>query len=81
MTTPSSGGRTKLRPNGGDSPKPPRLRSVVRISIDREAIAALDKQALAAQLGIGLVARWLASWIVEVVGCCDMRSLELSAHS
>jgi uncharacterized membrane protein YeaQ/YmgE (transglycosylase-associated protein family) len=64
MTTPSSGGRTKLRPNGGDSPEPPRLRSVVRISIDREAIAALDKQALAAQLGIGLVAGWLASWIV-----------------
>jgi uncharacterized membrane protein YeaQ/YmgE (transglycosylase-associated protein family) len=37
---------------------------VVRISIDRKALAALDKQALAAQLGIGLVAGWLASWIV-----------------
>jgi uncharacterized membrane protein YeaQ/YmgE (transglycosylase-associated protein family) len=64
MTTPSSGGRTKLRPNDGGSPEPPRLRSVVRISIDRKALAALDKQALAAQLGIGLVAGWLASWIV-----------------
>ena len=64
MTTTSSGGRTKRRSNGGGSPEPPRLRSVVRISIDREALAALDKQALAAQLGVGLVAGWLASWIV-----------------
>lgn len=43
-------------------PHPPR--SPVRISIDREALAAIDKQALAAQVGIGLVAGWLASWIV-----------------
>ena len=64
MTPTTSGGRTKRRPNGGGSPEPPRLRSVVRISIDRKALAALDKQALAAQLGIGLVAGWLASWIV-----------------
>jgi uncharacterized membrane protein YeaQ/YmgE (transglycosylase-associated protein family) len=64
MTPTSSGDRTKRRPNGGGSPEPPRLRSVVRISIDRKALAALDKQALAAQLGIGLVAGWLASWIV-----------------
>ena len=64
MTPTSSGGRTKRRPNGGGSPEPPRLRSVIRISIDRKALAALDKQALAAQLGIGLVAGWLASWIV-----------------
>jgi len=63
MTT-SSSGRTKQRPNGGGSPKPPRLRPLVRISINREALAAIDKQALAAQLGIGLVAGWLASWIV-----------------
>ena len=64
MTTTSSGGRTKRRAKGGGSPEPPRLRSVVRISIDRETLAALDKQALAAQLGIGLIAGWLASWIV-----------------
>ncbi len=64
MTTTSSGGRTKRRRNGVSSPEPPRLRSVVRISIDRAALAALDKQALAAQLGVGLVAGWLASWIV-----------------
>jgi uncharacterized membrane protein YeaQ/YmgE (transglycosylase-associated protein family) len=43
---------------------PPRLRPLVRITINREALAVLDKQALAAQLGIGLVAGWLASWIV-----------------
>ena len=64
MTTTSSGSRTKRRSNGGASPEPPRLRSLVRITINREALAALDKQALAAQLGIGLVAGWLASWIV-----------------
>ena len=64
MTTTSSGNRTKRRSNGGSSPEPPRLRSVVRISINREALAALDKQALAAQLGIALIAGWLASWIV-----------------
>jgi uncharacterized membrane protein YeaQ/YmgE (transglycosylase-associated protein family) len=63
MTT-SNSGRTKRRPNGGGSPEPPRLRPLVRISINREALAAIDKQALAAQLGIGLVAGWLASWIV-----------------
>ena len=43
---------------------PPRLRPLVRITINREALAVLDKQAFAAQLGIGLVAGWLASWIV-----------------
>jgi uncharacterized membrane protein YeaQ/YmgE (transglycosylase-associated protein family) len=64
MTTAPSGNRTKRRSNGGGSPEPPRLRSVVRISINREALAALDKQALAAQFGIALVAGWLASWIV-----------------
>lgn len=64
MTTTSSGGRTKRRPNGVGSPEPPRHRPLVRITVNREALAALDKQALAAQLGIGLVAGWLASWIV-----------------
>jgi uncharacterized membrane protein YeaQ/YmgE (transglycosylase-associated protein family) len=64
MTTTSSGGRTKRRPNGGGSPEPPCHRPLVRITVNREALAALDKQALAAQLGIGLVAGWLASWIV-----------------
>ena len=40
------------------------FRSPVRISIDREALAALDKRAIAAQVGVGLVAGWLASWLV-----------------
>ncbi len=32
--------------------------------MDREALAGLDKRALAAQVGVGLAAGWLASWIV-----------------
>jgi uncharacterized membrane protein YeaQ/YmgE (transglycosylase-associated protein family) len=40
------------------------FRSPVRISIDRRALAALDKRAIAAQVGVGLVAGWLASWLV-----------------
>ena len=36
----------------------------IRISVDREALAALDKRAIAAQIGIGVVAGWLASWLV-----------------
>jgi uncharacterized membrane protein YeaQ/YmgE (transglycosylase-associated protein family) len=43
---------------------PPGFRSPVRISIDREALAALDKRAIAAQVGVGAVAGWLASWLV-----------------
>jgi uncharacterized membrane protein YeaQ/YmgE (transglycosylase-associated protein family) len=60
----SNSGRTKRRPNGGGTPEPPRLRPIVRISINRAALADIGKQALAAQLGIGLVGGWLASWIV-----------------
>jgi uncharacterized membrane protein YeaQ/YmgE (transglycosylase-associated protein family) len=40
------------------------FRSPVRISIDHEALAALDKRAIAAQIGVGIVAGWLASWLV-----------------
>jgi uncharacterized membrane protein YeaQ/YmgE (transglycosylase-associated protein family) len=36
----------------------------IRISVDREALNALDKRAIAAQAGIGIVAGWLASWLV-----------------
>jgi uncharacterized membrane protein YeaQ/YmgE (transglycosylase-associated protein family) len=32
--------------------------------VDRDALAALDKRAIAAQVGIGIVAGWLASWLV-----------------
>jgi uncharacterized membrane protein YeaQ/YmgE (transglycosylase-associated protein family) len=42
----------------------PGFRSPIPISIDHEALAALDKRAIAAQIGIGAVAGWLASWIV-----------------
>ena len=41
-----------------------RPRSPIRVIIDWDALAALDKQALAAQVGLGLVAGWLASWLV-----------------
>jgi uncharacterized membrane protein YeaQ/YmgE (transglycosylase-associated protein family) len=40
------------------------FRSPIRISVDREALAALDKRALATQAGIGIAAGWLASWLV-----------------
>ena len=43
---------------------PTGFRSPIRISIDHEALATLDKRAIAAQVGIGVVAGWLASWIV-----------------
>jgi uncharacterized membrane protein YeaQ/YmgE (transglycosylase-associated protein family) len=44
------------------------FRSPIRISIDYEALAALDKRALAAQVGIGVVAGWLASLLVGGTG-------------
>jgi uncharacterized membrane protein YeaQ/YmgE (transglycosylase-associated protein family) len=43
---------------------PTGFRSPIRISIDHEALAILDKRAIAAQVGIGVVAGWLASWVV-----------------
>jgi uncharacterized membrane protein YeaQ/YmgE (transglycosylase-associated protein family) len=42
----------------------PGFRSPIRISIDKEALAALDERAIAVQVGIGAVAGWLASWLV-----------------
>ena len=42
----------------------PGFRSPIRVSIDREALAALDKRAIAVQVGVGAVAGWLASWLV-----------------
>ena len=64
MTKPPPGNRTKTRSSRCNPAEPPRFRSPIRVSIDREALAAIDKQALAAQVGTGLVAGWLASWIV-----------------
>jgi uncharacterized membrane protein YeaQ/YmgE (transglycosylase-associated protein family) len=46
------------------SPPAPGFRSPIRISIDHEALAALDKRAVGAQIAIGIVAGWLASWLV-----------------
>ncbi len=51
--------RTKRQPRS-----PAGFRSPVRVSIDHEALAALDKRAIAAQVGIGVAAGWLASWLV-----------------
>ncbi len=42
----------------------PGFRSPIRISIDRDALAALDKRAVAVQIGIGAVAGWVASLVV-----------------
>jgi uncharacterized membrane protein YeaQ/YmgE (transglycosylase-associated protein family) len=60
--------KPKPGPNGSRTHRKPTpsngFRSPVRISIDREALAALDKRAIAAQVGVGLVAGWLASWLV-----------------
>ena len=53
---PGSQAKSKLPPLG--------YRSPIRISIDHEALAALNKRALGAQIGIGVVAGWLASWLV-----------------
>lgn len=59
---------SKQRPRNsrgkGKPPNPPEFRSPVRLSIDHEALAALDKRAIAAQVGIGVAAGWLASWLV-----------------
>ncbi|WP_457090454.1 GlsB/YeaQ/YmgE family stress response membrane protein [Microvirga sp. P5_D2] len=51
--------RTQRKPTPSNG-----YRSPVRISIDREVLAALDKRAIAAQVGVGVVAGWLASWLV-----------------
>jgi uncharacterized membrane protein YeaQ/YmgE (transglycosylase-associated protein family) len=57
------------RPRGrGKLPAKPGFRWPIRISIDHEALAAIDKRALAAQIGIGVVAGWLASWLVGGTG-------------
>ncbi len=50
----SSRSRTQRKPTPSNG-----FRSPVRISIDREALAALDRRAIAAQVGVGVVAGWL----------------------
>jgi uncharacterized membrane protein YeaQ/YmgE (transglycosylase-associated protein family) len=44
--------------------EPTGARLPFRISVDREALHALDRRAIAVQVGIGIVAGWLASWLV-----------------
>lgn len=49
--------------------EPPRIdegrrKSPIRLEIDRQALAAFDRRALAGQVGVGIAAGWLASWFV-----------------
>ena len=64
MAETQTGNRPKRRPSRGRPAKNSRPRLPVRLIIDWDAVAEIDKQALAAQVGIGLVAGWLASWLV-----------------
>jgi uncharacterized membrane protein YeaQ/YmgE (transglycosylase-associated protein family) len=43
-------------------------RSPIQVTIDRDALAEWNKRAIAAQVGIGVVAGWLASWLVGGTG-------------
>lgn len=52
-------GQGPSAPQGSGPRKPP-----IRIELDREALAAFDKGTMLANLGVGLAAGWLASWIV-----------------
>ena len=61
MANTQTGNRTKRR-SRRRFPLRPRL--PVRVIVDWDAVAKIDKQALVAQVGIGLVAGWLASWLV-----------------
>ena len=43
-------------------------RPPIKVSIDRDALSEMDKRAVAAQVGIGFFAGWLASWLVGGTG-------------
>jgi uncharacterized membrane protein YeaQ/YmgE (transglycosylase-associated protein family) len=60
-TSKSNSGSTRGRRK---APEPTGARLPIRITVDRDAVAALDKRAIAAQVGVGIVAGWLASWLV-----------------
>src|SRR5215212_10500293 len=64
MANTQTDNRTKRRSRRSSPAKNSRPGLPVRVIVDWDALAALDKQALAAQVGIGLVAGWLASWLV-----------------
>ena len=59
MTKASPSDRTKTRHSNRNPADPPRFRSPMRVSMDWEALAAIDKQALAAEVGGGPVASWI----------------------
>lgn len=60
-TSKNNSGKTRSRRK---APERTGARLPIRISVDREALNALDKYAIAIQVGIGIVAGWLASWLV-----------------
>ena len=64
MANTETDNRIKRRSRRSSPTKNSRPRLPVRVIVDWDAVAEIDKQALAAQVGIGLVAGWLASWLV-----------------
>ena len=64
MANTQTDNRTKRRSRRSSPAKNSRPGLPVRVIVDWDAVAKIDKQALAAQVGIGLVAGWLASWLV-----------------
>ena len=64
MANTQTGNRPKRRPGRSRASKNSRPRLPVRLVIDWDAVAEIDKKALGAQVGIGLIAGWLASWLV-----------------
>src|SRR3954463_10731377 len=64
MANTQTDNRTKRRARRSSPAKNSRPGLPVRVIVDWDAVAKIDKQALAAQVGIGLVAGWLASWLV-----------------
>src|SRR5215204_6759296 len=64
MANTQTDNRTKRRSRRSSPAKNSRPGLPVRVIVDWDAVAKIDKQALAAQVGIGLVAGWLASWFV-----------------
>jgi uncharacterized membrane protein YeaQ/YmgE (transglycosylase-associated protein family) len=65
MANTQTDNRTKRRSRRSSPVKNSRPGLPVRVIVDWDAVAKIDKQALAAQVGIGLVAGWLASWLVS----------------
>jgi uncharacterized membrane protein YeaQ/YmgE (transglycosylase-associated protein family) len=63
MTTPKRPPPPRSR-SKSKSPAKTGLRLPIKVTVDHEALAQIDKRAVAAQIGIGVVAGWLASWLV-----------------